>query len=286
MNDYRKQIKQHQDAIESLNEQLAPLREIAKLAVLQYHNNRTSRPAYPHAEEGAVAQAEAELDHHKKEAARLERLADWEEGVNGASATMGRTREKVAAAQSELSALQAQRQSIKETLSTLLAEQQNALGIAVEAEQTAAREYAKARVGGTVAAEKKAQGDLQTASAALALIRAGDSATEAVADAVKAEILVIDQAIDAAAEQLDAMRSELLKATRYLWADRLEKATYELAALAAHVNAAERELGWRYGSVDDLNLPLLSPGGGNRFIDKRYVLEISEGISFDVLTAA
>ncbi|WP_460108853.1 hypothetical protein [Pseudomonas sp. S3_H04] len=56
------------------------------------------------------------------------------------------------------------------------------------------------------------------------------------------------------------LRHQQLRAARFMWADRLDKATQDFAAIAAHLHATEKAMG-RSSSLTDFYVPLHVPFG-------------------------
>lgn len=285
MNDYRKQIKQHQDSIMRINKQLPALREKADAALLIFEGSRVGSPVYPRADVDALSLAKTEIEEHQNALAKLEKLASWDEGVKGAAIAIGKARTMLRNAKAEVAKLQARRDTAAEKLEAIQTKRQTAIDAAEAREKSAAQTYAQAMVLGGEN-EQKAMDDLHAATAALEVLRRGSSASDAVAGAVTAELDELDMSIGEASRRRDSAHDSMLTAARYLWADKMERAAYELATLAAYVDATERELGWRYGSLDDFNVPLLSPEARPGYLGKLHIKDMSAGLSFDQLTAA
>lgn len=285
MNDYRKEIKQRQDSIGLIRKQLPTLQEKANAAVLHFEESRTGRRVYPHDEVDALALAKNEIEEHQGALAKLEKLASWDEGVKGATVAISKARTTLKKAQSDFDTLQAKRAAAAEKLGAIQAKHQGAIDTAKAKEESAAQTYARAMVSG-IEDEQKALDDLHAATAALDAMRNGGSTSDAVAKALTAALGELDMSISEARQRRDDARNAMLIAARYLWADKMDRAAYELATLAAYVDATERALGWRYGSTEDFNVPLLSPAARPGFLGKLHIKEVSAGLCDDQLTAA
>ncbi|MGE8483358.1 MAG: hypothetical protein ACN6Q5_12280 [Pseudomonas sp.] len=93
-----------------------------------------------------------------------------------------------------------------------------------------------------------------------------------------------DIAIAEIKQTLKDLRQQQLRAARTMWADRLDKAAQEFAAIAAHLYATEKALG-RTSSLIDVYVPLQAPLGPLS-INENTITEQAGAISIGQLIAA
>jgi vacuolar-type H+-ATPase subunit I/STV1 len=141
------------------------------------------------------------------------------------------------------------------------------------AEKQAAVSYAVALSDGDDADEQRAEKVLRLASEALAMVTRGKRGLAATAQALKNEVEKLDVEIAEIREVLKDLRQRQLPVARIMWADRMDKAAQEFAAVAAHVEATEKALGWT-SSLSELYVPLQTPYGAIR--DKAYALSMEQ----------
>lgn len=284
MSEHRKKIKQHQDEIERLTKQLPALRAASVAALEVLSKSRQLNPVYPSAEVDAVANAAAAIDDLREQIAKLTRLAEWDEGIKNAPANLKAARIELNDADSDAATKRAKYEKLSAKFARLEAEHQQEREAADTKEKTAAQRYADALANGDEAAEEQAKSALRSSFEALELFKRARPSASAVLDAVKAELAKLEDSLTAAQQRQTDAKRELIKASRYLWLGRLEKASKELASIAAHVYSAEYKLGW-HSTVDELHLPLHAPDGP-RCIDRRMLVEIADQLSLEQLTAA
>ncbi|MBX9756961.1 MAG: hypothetical protein K2X80_19555 [Pseudomonadaceae bacterium] len=284
MSDNRKQLKHHLDEIERLNKRLPELNETARTAVSVWEVTRVNRASYPHAEADAVSSVKTAIEDHAQQVKKLRGLVEWEDGLKGAAATMKAARKTMESAQTDLNGLQEKQRAITGKMENIQAKSLQDLRVAEVNQSAAVQAYAEAVTTGEGDGERRAQDALQRTAGALEDCRRGHSDSESVAHALAREVDKVGEAIEDAMQRLNEARRELLMAARYLWADKLEHASRELARIAAHISAADRALGWQ-SSMDDIHLPLLAPTGP-RYLDKRYMQEVGAGLGIEQLTAA
>lgn len=284
MTDNMKQLKHRLAEIARLNEQLPQLKQSADAALAMFKSSRASRPAYPHEALAPYSQAKTEIEEHRKEVARLQRLVEWEEGVKNAPASIKAARKAMDTAQAELRQLEAKRTALAGKLESMQASQRHEREAAQAQEQEAARLYAEALATDDKAAEQRAQVALEAATNAVAACTGGQTAATAVAEALAGELDKLQAGIDEARQRHDDARREVLLAARYLWAAKLDRAARDLANIAAHVAAADKALGFN-DALSELHLPLLAPNGP-RYLGSRYLTEARAEIGLEQLTAA
>lgn len=284
MNDYRKQIKQHQEEVERLNAQLPALQSASTAALEAFSNSRVNRAPYPQKVVDDLSLAKSALDEHRQEIARLSKLAEWEEGQAQAPSVIKAARKAMAAAEAEVLTLQGQRKKVANKLEQLQDSQRKELAGAADAESKAAEQYAAAAIAGDGPAETRAKSALDAVAGVFDSLKRGRSGVAAVVQALTSELEKLDERLEDARQQQEQARHDLLRAARYLWASRLEQAALEVARLAAHVSAAEKALGW-HSSMDDLCVPLLTPIG-TRALGRRDVYAIEQGLGIEQLSAA
>ncbi|WP_194789092.1 hypothetical protein [Pseudomonas sp. UFMG81] len=130
--------------------------------------------------------------------------------------------------------------------------------------------------------KRQAEGLLQKASHALAIIKQTLQGANTVSSALSAQLSELDDAIQEKQDELNGLNSKVLQAARFYWADRFEKAAHELATLAAHVSASEKLLG--YGdSLTDLYIPAIFPKKHN-FISHRRIVNQRSDVKLEQLT--
>lgn len=284
MTDYAKQLKQHQAEIESITKQLPQLKQTADHAMQVYASSRTNRPAYPHEAVDAYEGAKAAIEEHHKEAAQLQRFVEWEDNVKSAPASIKAARRTMDSTMADLRKLEEKRNKLAGKLEGMQASQRQELEAAQAREKEAASLYAEAMAAGDEAAERRAQAALEATAKAVEACKFGMPGSTAVVDALTVELEKLQEGIKDGKQRHDDARREVLLAARYLWAARLDKATHDLAMIAAHVSAADKALG-RGDSMADLCLPLQAPDGP-RYLGARYITEARAEIGIEQLTAA
>ncbi|MNG99841.1 hypothetical protein D3C79_590200 [compost metagenome] len=180
-----------------------------------------------------------------------------------------------------MKSLREKRETLESKRAGLAAKHERELKTAERDEQEAAKTYAQAMGENDSGVERKAEGLLQKASHALAIIKQTLQGANTVSSALSAQLSELDDAIQEKQGELDDLNSKVLQAARFYWADRFERAAHELATLAAHVAAAEKMLGCG-DSLTDFYIPTISPGKGH-FISHRKVLERRSNIKLEQL---
>jgi chromosome segregation ATPase len=284
MSDYQKQLKQHQTDIEQLKKQLPSLRANAQEAKKEFARSRAGRPVYPHEIVSAYNDAKTAIEEHTSEIKRLQILIDWEDGVRFANTNIKKAQKEISQAQTDLQKLQDKRVKLSTKLQKLENEKRTEIQKAQSAEQQAAAGYAVALSEGDDADEQRAEKLLKQASEALTLATRGKRGVATVVNALTAEVEKLDETIAVTKQLLTDLRQDQLRAARFLWADRLDKAAQDFANVAAQLSAAEKALG-RYSSLQDLYLPLQAPMG-RQHISQSEIREKADAISIEQLLAA
>jgi DNA repair exonuclease SbcCD ATPase subunit len=275
-------LKQCQTELASLKKDLPKLKAVADEAEKTFANSRQGRPVYPRDQIGPYSNAKARIDELSREIQRLHGLVNWEEGVKSASENVRLARKDIAKVHGEIKSLREKREKLESKRADLVKKHERELKIAERDEHEAAQAYAQAMGENDVAIERKAEGFLQKASHALAVIKQTIQGANTVSSALSAQLSELDDAIQEKQDELNGLNSKVLQAARFYWADRFEKAAHEMATLAAHVAAAEKLLG--YGdSLTDFYIPNVSPEKGS-FISHRRVLERRANIKLQQLT--
>ncbi|WP_162234312.1 hypothetical protein, partial [Pseudomonas coronafaciens] len=136
----------------------------------------------------------------------------------------------------------------------------------------------------TTTDEQRAEKALRLASEALATATLGKRGVATTAQALKNEVEKLDGQITKIKEVLKDLRQQQLRVARIMWADRLDKAAQELAAVAAHLEATEKALGWT-SSISELYLPLHAPHGPT-CISQKTISDKAYALSMEQLLAA
>lgn len=274
-------LKQCQAELASLKKDLPRLKAVADEAEKTFANSRQGRPVYPRDQIAPYSNAKAKIDELSREIPRLQGVVSWEEGVKSASENVRQARKDVAKIQGEIKSLREKRETLESKRAGLVAKHEREFKDAERDEHEAAQVYAQAMGENDSGVERKAEGLLQKASHALAIIKQTLQGANTVSSALSAQLSELDDAIQEKQGELNSLNSKVLQAARFYWADRFERAAHELATLAAHVAAAEKMLG--YGdSLTDFYIPTISPGKGN-FISHRRVLERRSNIKLEQL---
>ncbi|WP_327438877.1 hypothetical protein [Pseudomonas donghuensis] len=275
-------LKQCQTELASLKKDLPRLKAVADEAEKTFANSRQGRPVYPRDQIAPYSNAKAKIDELSREIPRLQGLVSWEEGVKSASENVRQARKDIAKIQSEIKSLREKRETLESKRAGLIAKHEREFKAAERDEQEAAQAYAQAMGENDSRVESKAEGLLQKASHALAIIKQTLQGANTVSSALSSQVSELDDVIQQKQSELDNLNSKLLHAARFYWADRFEKAARELATLAAHVAAAEKLLG-HGDSLTDFYVPTISPQKGC-FISHRRVLEQRSNIKLEQLT--
>lgn len=275
-------LKQCQAELASLKKDLPRLKAIADEAEKTFANSRQGRPVYPRDQIAPYSNAKAKIDELSREIARLQRLVDWEDGVKFASENVRLAKNDIAKTQGEIKALCDKRENLESKRTALVAKHEREFKAAESNEQEAAQAYAQAMAENDTGVERKAEGLLQKASHALAVIKQTLQGANTVSSALSAQISVLDDAIQQKQSELESLNSKLLQAARFYWADRFERAAHELAILAVHVSASEKILGYS-DSLTDFYIPTMSPEK-THFISHRRVLDRRSDVKFEQLT--
>ncbi|MND42396.1 hypothetical protein D3C80_331700 [compost metagenome] len=195
---------------------------------------------------------------------------------------MRQARKDIAKMQNEIKGLREKRETLESKRAALVAKHEREFEAAERDEHEAAQAYAQAMGENDSGVERKAEGLLNKASHALAIIKQTLQGANTVSSALCNQVSELDDVIQQKQSELDSLNSKVLQAARYYWADRFERAAHELATLAAHVAAAEKLLG--YGdSLTDFYVPTISPKKGC-FISHRRVLEQRSNVKLEQLT--
>lgn len=275
-------LKQCQAELAGLKKELPRLKAVADEAEKIFANSRQGRPIYPRDQIAPYSNAKAKIDELSREIPRLQGLVSWEEGVKSASENVRQARKDIAQIESEIKSLREKRETLESKRVDLVAKHEREFKAAERDEHEAAQAYARAMGEHDSAVERKAEGLLQKASHALAIIKQAIQGANTVSSALLNQVLELDDVIQQKQSELDSLNSKVLQAARFYWADRFEKAAHELATLAAHVAASEKLLG--YGdSLTDFYVPTISPKKGY-FISHRRVLEQRSNIKLEQLT--
>lgn len=275
-------LKQCQTELASLKKDLPRLKAVADEAEKTFANSRQGRPVYPRDQIAPYSNAKAKIDELSREVPRLQGLVSWEEGVKSASENVRQARKDIAKIQSEIKSLREKRETLESKRAGLAAKHERELKAAERDEHEAAQTYAQAMGENDIGVELKAEGLLQKASQALAIIKQTLQGANTVSSALISQIAELDDAIQQKQSELENLNSKILQAARFYWADRFEKAADELALLAAHVSASEKLLG--YGdSLTDFYIPAMSPEK-THFISHRRILDRRSNVKFEQLT--
>ncbi|QTT84589.1 hypothetical protein HUT29_26005 [Pseudomonas chlororaphis] len=275
-------LKQCQTELASLKKDLPQLKAVADEAEKIFANSRQGRPIYPRDQIAPYSNAKAKIDELSREIPRLQGLVSWEEGVKSASENVRQARKDIAKIQSEIKSLREKRETLESKRAGLVAKHEREFKAAERDEHEAAQAYAQAMGENDSGVERKAEGLLQKASHALAIIKQTLQGATTVSSALSVQLSELDDAIQQKQSELDSLNSKILQAARFYWADRFEKAAHELATLAAHVSASEKLLG--YGdSLTDFYIPAISPKKVNS-ISHRRILNQRSDIKLEQLT--
>ncbi|AVD81537.1 hypothetical protein C4Q28_04865 [Pseudomonas sp. SWI6] len=274
-------LKQCQAELASLKKDLPRLKAVADEAEKTFANSHQGRPVYPRDQIAPYSNAKAKIDELSREIPRLQGLVSWEEGVKSASENVRQARKDIAKIEGEIKSLREKRETLESKRADLVAKHEREFKAAERDEHEAAQAYAQAMGEDDSGVERKAEGLLQKASHALAMIKQAIQGANTVSSALCNQVSELDDVIQQKQSELDSLNSKVLQAARFYWADRFERAAHELAALAAHVAAAEKLLG--YGdSLTDFYVPTISPKKGC-FISHRRVLEQRSNIKLEQL---
>ncbi|ENB9665331.1 MULTISPECIES: hypothetical protein [Pseudomonas] len=275
-------LKQCQAELASLKKDLPRLKAVADEAEKTFANSRQGRPVYPRDQIAPYSNAKAKIDELSREIPRLQGLVSWEDGVKFASENVRQAKKDIAKIQSEIKSLREKREMLEFKRAGLVTKHEREFEAAERDEHQAAQAYAQAMGENDSGVERKAEGLLQKASHALAIIKQTLQGANTVSSALCTQLSELDAVIQQKQSELDSLSSKVLQAARFYWADRFERAAQELATLAAHVAAAEKLLG--YGdSLSDFYVPAISPQKGY-FISHRRVLERRSTIQLEQLT--
>jgi len=275
-------LKQCQTELANLKKDLPRLKAVADEAEKTFANSRQGRPIYPRDQIAPYSNAKAKIDELSREIPRLQGLVSWEEGVKSASEDVRQARKDIAKIQSEIKGLREKRETLESKRAGLVAKHEREFKAAERDEHEAAQAYALAMGENDSGVERKAEGVLQKASHALAIIKQTLQGANTVSSALSTQLSELDDVIQQKQSELDSLNSKVLQAARFYWADRFERAAHELATLAAHVAAAEKLLG--YGdSLTDFYIPAISPKKAN-CISHRRILNQRSDIKLEQLT--
>jgi len=284
MSDYQKQIKQHQVEMEQLEKQLPKLTTAAKEAKRLYAHTRHNRAPYPHEVINTLNNAKSEIARHASEIRRLQALVDWEDGIRFAGTNIKKAQKEISQVQSDLRKQQEKRTKLSAKLQRLKEEKRTEIEKAQYVEKQAAASYSVALSDGDDAEEQRAEKALRQASEALAEVTRDKRGIATATQALKDEVEKLEAAIAESNQTLKYLRHQQLRAARFMWADRLDKAAQEFAAIAAHLHATEKAMG-RSSSLIDLYVPLLVPFGPMS-INEDTVTAKAGAISIEQLIAA
>jgi chromosome segregation ATPase len=284
MSDYQKQIKQHQIEMEQLEKQLPKLTTAAKEAKRLYAHTRHNRAPYPHEVINTLSNAKSEIARHASEIKRLQALVDWEDGIRLAGTNIKKAQKEISQVQSDLRKLQEKRTKLSAKLQKLKEEKRTEIEKAQYVEKQAAASYSVALSDGDDAEEQRAEKALRQASEALAEVTRDKRGIATATQALKDEVEKLEAAIAESNQTLKDLRYQQLRAARFMWADRLDKAAQEFVAIAAHLHATEKAMG-RSSSLIDLYVPLHVPFGPMS-INEDTVTAKAGAISIEQLIAA
>ncbi|MFS2069416.1 hypothetical protein ACEN9D_11705 [Pseudomonas sp. CT11-2] len=284
MSDLQKQIKHHQIELERLKKQLPSLSAAAKDAKRFYAKNRINRAPYPREIIDAFDDAKSAIEGHATEIKRIQRLIEWDDGTRFASTNIKKAQKEISQVQSDLQKLQDKRLKLSTKLQKLEDEKRAEVEKAQYAEKQAAASYAVALSDGDEADEQRAEKALRLASEALATANRGKRGVATTAQALKNEVEKLDEEITEIKEVLKDLRQRQLRVARIMWADRLDKAAQEFAAVAAHLEATEKALGWT-SSMSELYVPLQTPHGP-ACISQKTISDKAYALSMEQLLAA
>ncbi|MFJ7787173.1 hypothetical protein [Pseudomonas sp. NPDC096925] len=275
-------LEQCQTELASLKKDLPRLKAVADEAEKTFANSRQGRPVYPRDQIAPYSNAKAKIDELSREIPRLQGLVSWEEGVKYASENVRQARKDIAKIQSEIKSLREKRQMLESKRADLVAKHEREFEAAERDEHQAAQAYAQAMGENDSGVERKAEGLLQKASQALAIIKQTLQGANTVSSTLSSQISELDDVIQQKQSELENLNSKILQAARFYWADRFEKAAQELAFLAAHVSASEKLLGYS-DSLTDFYIPTMSPEK-THFISHRRILDQRSNVKFEQLT--
>lgn len=275
-------LKQCQTELASLKKDLPRLKSVADEAEKTFANSRQGRPVYPRDQIAPYSNAKAKIDELSREISRLQGLVSWEEGVTFASENVRQARKDIAKTHSEIKSLREKREELESKRAGLVAKNEREFKAAERDEHEAAQAYAQAMGENDSGVERKAEGLLQKASHALAIIKQTLQGAATVSSALSSQLSALDDVIQQKQSELDNLDSKILQAARFYWADRFEKAAHELAVLAAHVSVSEKLLGYS-DSLTDFYVPAISPMKYN-FISHRRVLDRRSDVTLEQLT--
>ncbi|MHA6183445.1 hypothetical protein [Pseudomonas mohnii] len=284
MSDYQKQIKQHQIEMEQLEKQLPKLTTAAKEAKSLYAQTRHNRAPYPHDVINALSNAKSEIARYASEIRRLQTLIDWEDGIRSAGSNIKKAQKEISQIQNDLRKQQDKRAKLSSKLERLEEEKRTEIEKAQYVEKQAAASYSVALSDGDDAEEQRAEKALRQASEALAEATRDKRGIATATQALKDEVEKLEAAIAESNQTLKDLRHQQLRAARFMWADRLDKAAQDFAAIAAHLHATEKAMG-RSSSLTDLYVPLHVPFGP-RSINVDTVTAKAGAISIEQLIAA
>ncbi|AIR88127.1 hypothetical protein LK03_02195 [Pseudomonas cremoricolorata] len=207
---------------------------------------------------------------------------NWEEGVEFATKNLRIAKKDMARVQGEMKVLQDRREKLESKRAHLVAKHEGEFEAAEHEEHEAAQAYAQAMAEDDSGTERKAEGLLQKASQALAIMKQALKGANTVASALTIQITELDESIEDKQAELEALKTSTLQAARFYWSDRFEILTRELVKLAAHVSASEDLLG--YGdSFSKMYIPNLSPRV-NSYISNCEVRTLREAVRLEQLT--
>ncbi|MEN5092109.1 hypothetical protein ABE458_15565 [Pseudomonas protegens] len=112
------------------------------------------------------------------------------------------------------------------------------------AEERAAAAYASALSDGDDTAEQRAEKALKLASEDVTQAAQGKRGDAAVVSALTIEVEKLDEAIAETKQLLMSLHKDLLRATDFLLANRLDKAAQELTNIATQLHFTQKALGW------------------------------------------
>ncbi|POA26576.1 MULTISPECIES: hypothetical protein [unclassified Pseudomonas] len=284
MSDYQKQIKQHQIEMEQLEKQLPKLAKAAKEAKSLYAHTRHNRAPYPHGVINDLSNAKSEIARHASEIRRLQTLVDWEDGIRSAGSNIKKAQKEISQVQNDLRKQQDKRAKLSSKLERLEEEKRTEIEKARYVEKQAAASYSVALSDGDDAEEQRAEKALRQASEALAEATRDKRGIATATQALKDEVEKLEATIAESNQTLKDLRHQQLRAARFMWADRLDKAAQDFAAMAAHLHATEKAMG-RSSSLTDLYVPLHVPFGPMS-INEDTITAKAGAISIEQLIAA
>lgn len=250
--------------------------EAARNAIEVAKNDRTKSLAGARED---LRVAEAEIDRIKRDIESRDRLIQRQQEFDNADAILKAARKESQAASKALAALDIDFSKASAKLAKLQGEVEGELAQARSSEKDAAEAYAAALASSDEAAESEALNRLNQASEALESVERKASRQSAIVAALTAQVDGIEQKRLVERDRLEASRGQLLRGIRHKVAAEWDKQAGQMAELAAQLVALERAIGASGKVMDDLSIPLLTPGGaseirGSKVRDASYDVDV------------